>query len=73
MTSTVAVGLGVQLRNHAFVVVGILARSSVDRVGCLIMVFSGVAAGLRQAAVAISIARAASAAGFDMGESLYLS
>ena len=57
MTSTVAVGLGVELGNRAVVTVGILAKSSVDRVGCLISVPWGVAAGLRQASVTISIAR----------------
>ena len=73
MTSTVAVGLGVELGNCAVVTVGILAISPVDRVGCLTSVPWGVAAGLRQASVTISIARVASAAGFDMRESLYLS
>ena len=72
MTSTVAVDLGVELGNRAAVTVGILARCSVDRVGCVVTDASGVAAGLRQANVAIRIARAASsAAGFGMHESLY--
>ena len=52
MNSTVAVGFGIEPGIRAVVTVGLLARSSVDRLGCVVTVTSGVAAGLRQANVA---------------------